>query len=59
MITVDRDRCCHCGACVGVCPPDALWLREVIIEVNEKCTGCGLCIKICPAGAISKVKVKK
>jgi ferredoxin len=52
MITIDKDKCCHCGLCVGVCPPDAIWLREVVIEVNEACTDCGLCVRGCPVGAI-------
>lgn len=50
---VDRDRCLHCGACVGFCPFNALYLDEVFLVFTEKCTNCGMCIRACPVGAIS------
>lgn len=50
----DRDACMHCGACVGVCPFDAITLVESRIEVDEKkCTNCGTCVKLCPVRALS------
>jgi ferredoxin len=50
---VDRSRCLYCGGCVGVCPVQALQLKETVLTVDEKkCTGCGLCVKFCPVGAI-------
>ncbi|RLI87927.1 MAG: ferredoxin [Candidatus Altiarchaeales archaeon] len=53
-IEVDKSRCCYCGGCVGVCPQDALELKETILFVdNDKCTGCGMCIKFCPVDALS------
>jgi NAD-dependent dihydropyrimidine dehydrogenase PreA subunit len=34
---VNVDKCFHCGACVGSCPQNAIYLAEVVLEFNEKC----------------------
>ena len=48
-----RDKCCYCGGCVGLCPKDAIELKETILEIdNKKCSECGICRKFCPVGAI-------
>ncbi|MDD1754249.1 MAG: 4Fe-4S binding protein [Methanothrix sp.] len=52
MLTVNRYKCCYCGACVGVCPTCALELVETFIEVSPDCKECGICTKICPVGAL-------
>ena len=49
---VDITRCMHCGACVGSCPANAIYLNEVLLEFNDDCTMCKRCIKVCPVGAI-------
>lgn len=50
---VDNNVCLHCGACVGICPPNALFLHETeTIEFLDNCTECGLCVWVCPVGAI-------
>ncbi len=49
---VDVTKCMHCGACVGSCPVNAIYLNEVVLEFNDDCTVCKRCIKVCPAGAI-------
>ncbi len=48
-----RDLCNFCGACVGVCPVNALFLDEgkVLID-QETCIACGFCEKTCPLGAL-------
>jgi len=51
---VDKDMCMHCGACVGACPTNAIFLHETFIEFNQDCINCKLCIKVCPVGAISE-----
>ncbi len=51
---INGDMCMKCGACVGSCPVNAMFLREYIVEVNDDCTGCGLCKKICPVGAVTQ-----
>ncbi|MBN2250493.1 MAG: 4Fe-4S binding protein [Candidatus Altiarchaeota archaeon] len=59
-IDIDRARCCYCGGCVGVCPQNALELREAILYVDDdKCIGCGICAKFCPVDAITKQDVKQ
>lgn len=48
-------RCTHCGACVVVCPTDALVLDPLTRKVlfyDNKCIGCELCIKACPTRAM-------
>ncbi len=51
---VDKEICMHCGACVGACPYNAIFLYETFIEFNQNCINCKLCIKVCPVGAISE-----
>jgi ferredoxin len=48
------DICLSCGACVGICPLDTIYLNEWRIEFDEvKCTRCSICVNACPVGAIS------
>lgn len=47
------EECCGCGACVNVCPLNAIALKEdgrgfvYPVVDKEKCVGCGLCVKQC------------
>jgi len=42
---------------VGVCPADALELRDTVLCVDEKkCIGCGTCVKFCPVDALRMIK---
>jgi len=54
LMKVDTDLCMHCGACVGTCPANSIFLNEVIITFDESCTQCGLCVRVCPMGAIDE-----
>jgi len=51
---VDREKCTGCGACMNICPKDAIKMQAdqegfLIPEISyEKCIHCGLCKKICP-----------
>lgn len=51
----DEDKCTHCGACVVMCPTDALMIdnqtRKVIFDL-DKCIACELCIDPCPTRAM-------
>jgi len=52
---VNHSRCMYCGGCVGVCPQDAMELREIILQIDPvKCNNCGICFKFCPVGALVK-----
>ncbi|MEA4873692.1 MAG: 4Fe-4S binding protein [Synergistaceae bacterium] len=50
-----RKDCVACGACVNVCPVNAVSIYKGIwAGVDpEKCIGCSKCEKICPASAIT------
>jgi ferredoxin len=57
-ITVNRDTCTLCKACIGACPESALLdspeaPRLRFIERN--CVQCGLCASTCPENAITLV----
>lgn len=59
--TLSRDvkrnekRCTHCGACVAVCPTNALYVdrktMEVIFDIDN-CIACELCVPACPPRAM-------
>jgi ferredoxin len=49
------EKCTHCGACIAVCPTDALTVDPRSLEVAfdyDECAACELCIKVCPARAM-------
>ena len=50
---VDVDICDGCGACVEVCPNEAITLTEVAYIDEEECIECETCIDECPKDAIS------
>lgn len=50
----DKTKCCACGACIAVCPQNAIYFeadefgnRYPKVDV-DKCIQCGLCNKTCP-----------
>jgi MinD superfamily P-loop ATPase len=50
---IEKESCTGCGACVEVCPPQALFLDDEKIEIQEEfCEECGFCAAECPAEAI-------
>ena len=49
------ERCTHCGACIAVCPTDALSVDRDTMRVefdDSECVACELCIKVCPPRAM-------
>ena len=53
MFIVIDQICLHCGACVGACPTNSMFLHETsAVEILPTCTRCGLCADVCPVGAI-------
>ena len=51
----NEEKCTHCGACVPICPTEALVVDPKTRKVefySEKCIACELCIKACPPRAM-------
>lgn len=51
----DEEKCYQCGACTGICPTGALYVKRpemAIVFDEDKCTACGLCVGVCPARAM-------
>lgn len=51
---VDRSSCNGCGACVRVCPHDAIHMDnsgKAVID-QSKCQQCGKCVLACPNSSI-------
>lgn len=54
-IVWNKDKCTHCGACIVICPTNALVLDPQTSKVNfheDKCIACLLCIPACPVRAM-------
>ena len=51
---VDKSKCISCGACVSICPVNAIRFGEDgKAEIDEtKCIRCGSCGATCPVNAI-------
>ncbi len=56
-VIIDDDKCIDCGACISLCPTDALHFNsEERLEFSyEKCIGCLLCLDSCPRYAIEEM----
>ena len=50
---VDKETCTGCGACVEICPVEAIEVQDNIAVVNnDECVDCGSCESECPVEAI-------
>lgn len=60
LIEVDSEKCISCGACVTLCPVEAITIDEgaSVVFDKEKCLGstCSACVDACPSRAIKSVK---
>ncbi|TKJ18436.1 MAG: ferredoxin [Promethearchaeota archaeon Loki_b32] len=56
-VIIDDEKCIDCGACISLCPTDALHLdkEERLKFYYEKCIGCLLCLSACPRFAIEEM----
>lgn len=51
---IDKEKCTGCGACVDICPVEAVKLEDEKANVDENtCVECGQCIDECPNDAIT------
>jgi electron transfer flavoprotein alpha subunit len=55
-IVVKRDNCTGCESCLGVCPYDAIEMKDGRALINEYCQLCMACLPVCPEGAIVEIK---
>ncbi|HEX7363948.1 MAG TPA: 4Fe-4S binding protein [Dehalococcoidia bacterium] len=55
MFYIDSEQCNGCGACLDVCPQQAITIHNDRAVINKKlCTDCGVCIQACPSSAIQE-----
>ncbi|NDV58741.1 4Fe-4S binding protein [Bacteroides sp. 519] len=47
----DSNKCTHCGACVELCPNEAILAGDELHTIAEKCTRCCACVKGCTQDA--------
>lgn len=45
---ISKGLCTACGACIGVCPEQAIRMDWVVPELKGTCGGCGSCFAACP-----------
>ncbi|MCI1959033.1 MAG: 4Fe-4S binding protein [Clostridia bacterium] len=57
---VDKEFCVACGACMKVCPKNAIsvFCGKYAVTAENLCIGCGICEKICPAGVIDIMEAR-
>ncbi len=50
---VYESQCTVCGACVGLCPTEAITIRGGVAKImGPFCKGCNLCVEGCGEDAI-------
>lgn len=57
-ITIDKDKCIHCGMCIRECVVGCIQFNEAKIpqyipDGSKMCVGCQHCFAVCPTGALS------
>lgn len=53
-VTVDKETCIVCQACISACPTNALQVEQDFLTVNEPlCYGCARCLPTCPVDSFS------
>jgi len=50
---VDKKKCTGCGACIDICPVQAIKIEKEKAVINDDCVECGACLNECPNGALS------
>ncbi len=72
IISVDKQKCISCSACVSVCPENVI---ELVMQLGsgciavesalpsaqnngDKCLGCGQCVAACPTAALDNSRAR-
>jgi electron transfer flavoprotein alpha subunit len=55
-ITIDKDKCTGCNACVSSCPFNAIEIKDNKALINEYCNVCRGCLNSCPENAILEIE---
>ncbi|MFA5367309.1 MAG: 4Fe-4S binding protein [Dehalococcoidia bacterium] len=53
---IDEGECTACGACIDMCPVNALKLEDAAELDIDKCIGCGVCVTHCDMNAIKLIR---
>lgn len=53
MVSIEKELCIGCGACVSDCPGSAIRLADGKADAFRPCIQCGHCVAVCPAEAVS------
>lgn len=51
-VDINESKCDGCGACVDVCPVNAIKIEKKKAVLSNECVECGACVNKCPNGAI-------
>ena len=52
-VNIKEAACTGCGACVDMCPVNAIKMENGKAKVSDDCIECGACLNVCPSEAIS------
>ncbi len=55
---VVSEDCTACGACVDICPVEAVSVNEIAQVDADMCMGCGLCATVCNVDAVKLNQVR-
>lgn len=55
---LNKKKCKKCGICAGVCPVNAIKMKDYPIFNRRKCITCFCCHELCPEGAIDLKRPK-
>ncbi len=57
VVIKDDSKCIDCGACVSLCPSNAISVMndKTVVLDNNKCLFCTFCITVCPTKCIHPI----
>ncbi len=58
-VQIDKEKCTQCGACIKVCPLEAVEGRVNGKKMPADCFSCGRCLNVCPTDALKYTSIFK